>query len=90
MLPLVLLSAHFRIAVALHGGLCRLSAGPVTALSPSDFQREADVCDNCNQVLVSLLLLRCGRLNLKRKQMFHNLLGRDCFSFSSVATSSKT
>lgn len=26
--------------------------------------------------LVSLLLLRCGLLNLKRKQMFHNLLRR--------------
>lgn len=51
MLPLVQFPADFRIAVALlHGGLCRLSAGTVKALSPSDFQREADVCDNCNQV----------------------------------------
>lgn len=50
MLPLVQFPAHSGIAVALlHGGLCKLSQ-ELKALSPSDFQCEADVCDNCNQV----------------------------------------
>lgn len=34
------------------------------------------MCVTVTKLLVSLLLLRCGLLNLKRKQMFHNVLPR--------------
>lgn len=74
MLPLVQLPAHLGIAVALLRAVQAVCRGCKSPRSQG-FQREADVCDNCNQLLVVLLLLRCGLRNLKRKQMFHNLLG---------------
>lgn len=77
MLPLVQFPARFGIAVALlHGGLCKLPAGAVKALVPVISRVRRMCVITVTKFLVSLLLLRCGLLNLKRKQMFHNRLRR--------------
>lgn len=80
MLPLGQLPAHFEMlwpccrdrAVR---AVCRGCQSPRSQRFPAWGVRRMCAI-TVTKFLVSLLLLRCGLLNLKRKQMFHNLLPR--------------